>query len=206
MTPKEISNFAFAAFNQPLRSDVVPFLLHGYQNNELWDCIKDVTGKAIHREIVDHEKRNSLTHDRGHTHSTQNLFVYDKKDKKTFMVTFLPTTSPDLRKLAPMLKATELRMCSAKHRVEHFAHIEELSSCCTCASLFYDSAMKVQWVVEDALLEKCTEEDLWEVCAGCHDCLQQDHHNTAQLTTDQLKKIIPKHWDTKKVITMPQKS
>jgi len=205
MPPEQFSKFTFAAFNQPLRSDVTPFL-HGYQNSELWDAIKALTGQAIQREIVDSDKRTALAHDRGHTHSTQNLFVHDKKSKNAFLVSYLPGTRPDLVKLAPMLKAKELRMCSAKHRAEHLANIEELGCCVTAASLFYDSDMKVQWVVEKALLDTCKGEDRWEICAGCHDFGNQDHHNAVTLTHAQLEKLIPKHWDSMKVIPeMPQK-
>lgn len=82
-------------------------------------------------------------------HATHNLLVRDKRDKeRRYLVTLRQSSPADLKALAGTLGCKELRLCA-----DGEALLGSRRGCLTPLSLLYDEPARVQWAVDEALLE-----------------------------------------------------
>mmetsp|Transcript_2662 Transcript_2662/g.6248 ORF Transcript_2662/g.6248 Transcript_2662/m.6248 type:complete len:585 (+) Transcript_2662:116-1870(+) len=147
------------------------------------DAHKRLLDRLAQEGIVPRREENpDLEAKRPIGHSTHNLFVKDKKAKKEYMIALRQSVDINLKALAKMLGAREVRMSSSTK--DAFCHEK---GCMTLLSLYNNVKGDVIPVIDDKLFEECP---VLRVCTGCEDPLDHSQHMIADVPADLVKKLL----------------
>ncbi|GBG30022.1 Prolyl-tRNA synthetase associated domain-containing protein 1 [Hondaea fermentalgiana] len=151
-------------------------LSHDEARARLWARLKEAGVEPFREENPDLEAKRPVGH------STHNLFVKDKKAKKQYMVSMRQSVEINLKALASLLGAREVRFSSSTK--ESFC---QEKGCMSLLSLYNNTQGDVIPAIDAKLFE---ENPVIRVCVGCDDPLKHDQHNVADVPAELIKKLL----------------